>query len=627
MREGYGDPYSAFERLVTGTDLGVTEDNSDHLKPYILEYLLEGAQYVYEETKDPVARATMVSLSDFMLGARQAGGFWNYAQRHAAEGNSTHMTVEIANGLLNSYRLTGDKRYKDAAFETFHCVCKAHETYGAMLDGVVPPPDRHYFYPGDHCDLDFYRGSAGIDNITRDSTAYLFVALDRMLRLDPQADRFLLSPPTHPRHKWLIEQVPLGGLAIVHELGYNYIAKVDTGQPADAETGGKSTLVLLEDGKPLGPPHSLHQLIRDEGKGRYSHWGRQAIYFSASDNSNPLENGRVYSYYYGSPEQIPPAAQQRVLPTRNLAFGDRKPHPAVALFEQGLKAERERRWTEAIAVWEEVLKRWPDSAPELYRQIGLWEQAGNAEQMAATCRRFLEIFPQHDRAPEVRLTLVTHLLSTGQPDEARKLLEEGAKLYQGAPWGEEMATRLWRECGLGQPPATIVRAVPGTEPQPQTLAALQSYDGQPAPVQPQIGAAHDDQNLYLKLVLPLGSSWPASDSQESVRLFLDPQGDMTSYQLYILTSAGGQQERPAMWHNRQQGIVPGAGWQLKVTRETEGWTALVTLPFSKLGYKPGPGRHTWRLGYRWDSLGGARFWRPSMPWNTRPQDCGWLVFE
>lgn len=80
LREGYSDPYSPFERLVTGTDLGVTEDNSDHLKPYILEYLLEGAQYVYEETGDEVARATMVSLSDFMLGAMQRGGFWNYAR-------------------------------------------------------------------------------------------------------------------------------------------------------------------------------------------------------------------------------------------------------------------------------------------------------------------------------------------------------------------------------------------------------------------------------------------------------------------------------------------------------------------------------------------------------------------
>ncbi|MEI6503638.1 MAG: tetratricopeptide repeat protein, partial [Armatimonadota bacterium] len=501
LREGYGDPYSPFERLVTGTDLGVTEDNSDHLKPYILEYLIEGAQYVYEETKDPVARETMVSLSDFMLGAMQDGGFWNYAQRHAAEGNSIgHMTVEIANGLLKSYSLTGDKRYKDAAFTAYHCILKAFDTYGSTLDGVVPPPDRHYFYPGDHCDLDFYRGSVGIDSIGRDPTGYLFTAMDRMLRIDPQADEFLLSAPTHPRQKWLIEQAPLGGLEVVHEIGHNSIAKIDLGRDGDQETGGKSELVLLEDGKPLGPAHSLHQLIRDEGKGRYSHWGRTGLYFSSSDNSDPLTNGRQYTYYFGSPEQIPPRDKQQIVPTVNKAFGNRQPHPSVAVYERGLQAERDKRYEDAIAVWEEVLKQWPDSAPELYRQIGLWEAAGKPEQMVATSRRFLKTFPNHDRAPEVRMKLVTWLLAQGQGDEARALLEGLAKSASGTPWGGEAQARLWRECGVGAAPATIIRATKGNTPQPQALTALRAVDGLVSEVTPQLGAAYDEANLYLKLV-------------------------------------------------------------------------------------------------------------------------------
>jgi hypothetical protein len=54
-----------------------------------------------------------------------------------------------------------------------------------------------------------------------------------------------------------------------------------------------SKLVLCEDGKPLGPPHSDHDDIRQKGSGRYSHWDTDIV-FSTSDNSNPNTNGRSY---------------------------------------------------------------------------------------------------------------------------------------------------------------------------------------------------------------------------------------------------------------------------------------------------------------------------------------------
>jgi pectate lyase len=56
-----------------------------------------------------------------------------------------------------------------------------------------------------------------------------------------------------------------------------------------------STLRLFENGVELKPPHSVHQDIRDSGKGRFSHWGTTLI-FSASDNTNPATNGRKYTY-------------------------------------------------------------------------------------------------------------------------------------------------------------------------------------------------------------------------------------------------------------------------------------------------------------------------------------------
>ena len=57
----------------------------------------------------------------------------------------------------------------------------------------------------------------------------------------------------------------------------------------------QSNMLLYENGKELGPAHSFHDTIRLEGKGTYSHWGK-AVYFSSSDNSSPLDNGRSYTY-------------------------------------------------------------------------------------------------------------------------------------------------------------------------------------------------------------------------------------------------------------------------------------------------------------------------------------------
>lgn len=59
------------------------------------------------------------------------------------------------------------------------------------------------------------------------------------------------------------------------------------------ELPSRSTLQLFEDGKALGPAHSLHDQIETVGHGMYSHW-RSFLFFSASDNSDPNKNGRRY---------------------------------------------------------------------------------------------------------------------------------------------------------------------------------------------------------------------------------------------------------------------------------------------------------------------------------------------
>jgi len=81
-----------------------------------------------------------------------------------------------------------------------------------------------------------------------------------------------------------------------HEVGNNYIVYQNFGTPSDTlSTPTLSVLKIYENGKELGPAHSLHANIRQSGQGRFSHW-ETTLYFSASDNSNPVTNGRRYTY-------------------------------------------------------------------------------------------------------------------------------------------------------------------------------------------------------------------------------------------------------------------------------------------------------------------------------------------
>jgi SAM-dependent methyltransferase len=60
---------------------------------------------------------------------------------------------------------------------------------------------------------------------------------------------------------------------------------------ADGPNGGGSPLLLFQNGVLIGPAHTLHQDIRDFGRGRYSHW-QGVLHFSTSDNASP--DGRMF---------------------------------------------------------------------------------------------------------------------------------------------------------------------------------------------------------------------------------------------------------------------------------------------------------------------------------------------
>jgi SAM-dependent methyltransferase len=66
-------------------------------------------------------------------------------------------------------------------------------------------------------------------------------------------------------------------------------------QANNAKEPRRSKIMLYEDGRMLGLAHAMHDHIMRFGKGRFCHYGPN-LYFSATDNSDPNQNGRTYAY-------------------------------------------------------------------------------------------------------------------------------------------------------------------------------------------------------------------------------------------------------------------------------------------------------------------------------------------
>jgi len=104
------------------------------------------------------------------------------------------------------------------------------------------------------------------------------------------------------------------------DVGYAIALDQDFKTPGDSDSQHNvSILRIFENGKELGPAHSLHRDIRNTGKGLFSHWGN-TLYFSTSDNSNPLTNGRKYTYSIGNTVAVlplEPATPEATTPADN----------------------------------------------------------------------------------------------------------------------------------------------------------------------------------------------------------------------------------------------------------------------------------------------------------------------
>src|SRR5258706_1127128 len=92
-----------------------------------------------------------------------------------------------------------------------------------------------------------------------------------------------------PNSLW--RSIRINNATIQNELGHNYWIKANTDRFDSGST--PSVGVVIEDVKPLSSGNEIHDDIRVLGNGRHSFW-KYGVYCSASDNTNPIDNGRQY---------------------------------------------------------------------------------------------------------------------------------------------------------------------------------------------------------------------------------------------------------------------------------------------------------------------------------------------
>lgn len=82
-----------------------------------------------------------------------------------------------------------------------------------------------------------------------------------------------------------------------HLEGYGFMAHLPEHEDVADDVGHnmRSTLMLFENGRPMGLAHALHDVIKQRGGGRFAHWQKWMV-FSATDNTDPNLNARSYAY-------------------------------------------------------------------------------------------------------------------------------------------------------------------------------------------------------------------------------------------------------------------------------------------------------------------------------------------
>ncbi len=111
------------------------------------------------------------------------------------------------------------------------------------------------------------------------------VANNRIVNFDQ-----LLLKPTHSFENFY----NINKQDIKHESDNCYSVKIGINH-SGFKYCNKSRFTILENNRPLPYPVTNHNLIRENGNGMYCVWTSDTLYFSATDNSNPITNNKEYA--------------------------------------------------------------------------------------------------------------------------------------------------------------------------------------------------------------------------------------------------------------------------------------------------------------------------------------------
>ncbi len=98
---------------------------------------------------------------------------------------------------------------------------------------------------------------------------------------------------SYPGFSWPAAFAPETGRCWVATIPESFRAALAAGRASAPAEAPAEPALLFEDDAPLPLPDCPHDAIRTQGGGRYSVWGK-TLYFSTTDGSDPVTNGRHY---------------------------------------------------------------------------------------------------------------------------------------------------------------------------------------------------------------------------------------------------------------------------------------------------------------------------------------------